>query len=140
MKVLLHTDAGLRSKKQLAGVGFVIRADEPGMRGEIIREKAMILDEFATISEAEYSALIWGLYNCLYLGATHVDVFMDSQLVVRQVQGKYGCRAKNLIPYLQEVKDLKKQFDVVRMNWVGRDKNTYADGIVRKLLEEEVAA
>jgi probable phosphoglycerate mutase len=140
VKVLLHTDAGLRSKVQKAGVGFVIRADEPSMRGEIIREGAMILDEFATISEAEYSALIWGLYNCHALGATHVDVFMDSQLVVRQVLGKYACRALNLQDYLAEVKDLIRGFDEVRMNWVGRDKNTYADGIVRKLLEEEVAA
>lgn len=140
MKVLLHTDAGLRSKVQKAGVGFVIRADEPSMRGEIVKEGAMILDEYATISEAEYSALIWGLYNCHYLGATHVDVFMDSQLVVRQVQGRYACRAQNLQAYLAEVKDLIEGFDQVRMHWVERDKNTYADGIVRKLLEEEKAA
>lgn len=140
MKVLLHTDAGLRSKAQKAGIGFVIRADEPSMRGEIIREGAMVLDEYATISEAEYSALIWGLYNCHYLGATHVDVYMDSQLVVRQVIGKYACRALNLRAYLDEVKDLIKGFDEVRMHWVRRDQNSYADGIVRKLLEEELAA
>lgn len=138
--MLLHTDAGLRGKIKKAGVGFVIRADEPSMRGEIIREGAMVLDEFATISEAEYSALIWGLYNCHKLGATHVAVYMDSQLVVRQVTGQYACRAKNLHEYLDEVKALIEGFEEVQMHWVRREQNTYADGIVRKLLEEELAA
>lgn len=136
MQVNIHTDAGLRTGSRgksagTAGVGFVIRSPE----GDLLRKGAMLLEGETTISEGEYSAIIFALYNARKMGATKVNLYSDSQLCVNQITGKYACRAENLIDYLAEVKSELDSFEEVSVEWINRERNCEADRLVRGLFE-----
>lgn len=134
MLVHIHTDAGLRTGRRgsaagLAGIGFVIRDEDQNL----IKRGSMLLEGDTTISEGEYSAIIFALYNARKLGATKVKLFSDSQLCVRQINGQYQCKAENLIDYLEEVKSELDFFDEASVEWVNRERNQEADRLVRAL-------
>ncbi len=84
-----------------------------------------------TNNEAEYMGLIAGLEEAARQGATSIHVRGDSQLVLRQLEGKYAVRAANLKPFYEEAKGLLKQFDTVRLTWVRREQNAEADAAAR---------
>jgi ribonuclease HI len=103
--------------------------------GTVLFKKGMLLDGEATVQECEYSGLIFGLFNAHKLGATEVDVRMDSQLVVNQINHKFACRQAHLKDYLREVRKEIKKFAKVTVSWVPREENQHADQIARALLD-----
>ena len=136
MRLRLHTDAGLRPARaghrlDEAVVSFVIS----GMNGEIVREGAMSIGP-ATVNEAEYSGVILGLYNCHVMGADEVEAFSDSRLIVCQINGDYKLKAKNLLPYRQEVVRMANEIGKVTFIWIPREKNKHADSLTRTYSEE----
>ncbi|CAL8997888.1 unnamed protein product [Prunus brigantina] len=54
------------------------------------------LDFDSTNNKAEYEALIIGLEMALELGVKHLEVFGDSQLVIKQLTNEYKCRYPNM--------------------------------------------
>lgn len=131
MFVRLNIDGGVRTGGKNgptggstgpASIGFVI-TDEDGV---ILLEAGMAIGE-ATVNEAEYSALISGLYNCELLGASKVEVRGDSQVVIRQMQGVYAVRSPTLVDYHAEAKLRVLAFEEVVYEWVPRSQNKLAD-------------
>ena len=137
MKVKLYTDGGVRTgrvggSKGRGSAGFVILDDDD----VLIRRGGLPLDE-VTVNEAEYSAMILGLYNARMLGATEVDVYSDSMLMVTQINGLAECRMAHLQEYLAEVKEELKHFDQVKFTWIPREENKDADYETRRVLDSE---
>jgi len=64
----------------------------------------------ASNNEAEYEALLVGMDLCLTLGAEHLRVISDSQLIARQVMGEYKARDAVMMAYLVKVKERSKSF------------------------------
>ena len=90
------------------------------------KELAMPLGD-GTNNEAEYHGLILGLRHALAAGADEVEVAGDSQLVIRQLEGKYTVKAANLRPLHDEARRLLARFRRVKLRWVPRDENADAD-------------
>ncbi|MEK6986363.1 MAG: ribonuclease HI family protein [Candidatus Thermoplasmatota archaeon] len=80
-----------------------------------------------TNNEAEYHGLLLGLRHALAAGVDEVTVRGDSQLVLRQVEGRYAVRAPGLQPLHAEAVALLKRFRTVKLEWIPRAANADAD-------------
>ena len=84
----------------------------------------------ATNNEAEYTGLILGLTEALKRGiTTELLVRGDSQLIVRQMQGKYKVNSPKLVPLHQLATNLVSNFSKIEFEHVYRDKNQRADAL-----------
>ena len=126
---LLRTDGGARPNPGPASVGIEIKSADGKFAKEISRDIG-----HATNNEAEYTALIMGLKELAELGVAHVNIEMDSQLVVRQVNGQYRVKKEELKPLYNEVKGLLKKFTFYTLEHIPREKNKVADALASKAL------
>ena len=104
---VLRTDGGSRGNPGPAGAGFVIEID-----GEIVCRGGKFISS-ATNNVAEYEAFIWGLENVAALGHTEVQVFADSELLVKQINGQYRVKNEGLKPLFRKaLTELRQVHDV----------------------------
>jgi ribonuclease HI len=99
MKLKLFTDGGSRGNPGPSAFAFIIMSED----GKTIFEKAHFLGN-ATNNEAEYNGLLAGLAAVKEKGADEIEVTMDSELVVKQMQGLYSVKSPNLIPLHREAR------------------------------------
>jgi ribonuclease HI len=93
--------------------------------------------EHATNNVAEYSGAIHALERLRGLGYTGaVEVYGDSQLVIRQMRGEYEVRAEHLRSYHEWLQKLSGHFAQVTWNWVPREENTRADALSKQAILE----
>jgi ribonuclease HI len=93
----------------------------------------------ATNNVAEYRGLIHALRYALDRGARHVRVFSDSELVVRQVTGRYRVRHPNMVPLHREASQLLREFESARISHVRREANRTADRLANRALDEKAS-
>lgn len=127
--MILFTDGGARGNPGPAGAGVVLRNDE-----KIVEQVCAYLGE-KTNNEAEYSALILGLKVAAKHTDAHLEVYMDSELVVKQLNGEYKIKQEHLQKLYFDVKKLEKKFSKVTYSHVTRDKNKEADRLVNEVLD-----
>jgi ribonuclease HI len=89
----------------------------------------------ATNNVAEYTALIQGLELAAELGVRKLDVFSDSELLVRQMNGEYRVKNPDLLDLYQEAKRLAGGFEKVTLKHVRREQNARADAIGNEALD-----
>ncbi|NLK25482.1 MAG: ribonuclease HI family protein [Euryarchaeota archaeon] len=116
MKLQVFTDGGSRGNPGPAAFAIVVTDGT----GKILKEYARYIGK-CTNNEAEYRGAIAALEEAMALGADEVELVSDSQLLVRQVNGQYACRAANLKPHLAKVRKLAKEFSRVTFTSVGRE-------------------
>jgi ribonuclease HI len=116
MKVSVYTDGGSRGNPGPAAYAVVITDEQ----GRVIREYGRYLGTM-TNNEAEYNGAIAALKEAEALGADEVEIISDSEVMVRQVNGQYQCRAANLQPFLKEVRERMARFDKVTFRNVRRE-------------------
>lgn len=135
VRVKLYTDGGVRAGKGgssgIGGLAWIIRTEN----GEKIKSGAIILED-TTVNEAEYSGLIEGLYRCAELGARDVTVYLDSQLVVNQMNYVWACRSEVLQEFVIEVRKEIAKFDSVDIQWIPRHLNSAADFLCRENIDK----
>jgi ribonuclease HI len=73
-------------------------------RGEIF-EFAIPIQPTVTNNQAEYEALLRGLQYLKEVGAVSVEIYGDSELVIKQLNGQYECRSYILRNYYEECRD-----------------------------------
>lgn len=121
-----------------SGVGVAIDlSDEDAVA--LNKDKSYTISEYigiATNNIAEYSALIRGLEKAGSLGIKRIKVFLDSELVVKQLKGVYKVKNKNLIPLWQQAKGLLKNFESCKVAHVPREMNAEADSLARKAVKK----
>ena len=98
----------------------------------LILEQAVRLKFSASNNEAEYEALLIGLKTAKKLGANHLQIFCDSQLVANQISREYQARDKRMSAYLSVARTLLAEFDSTHVAQIGREHNSHAD-ILAKL-------
>lgn len=130
--MIINCDGGARGNPGPAGIGVVIWDDNHELLGtyrEYIGE--------TTNNVAEYKSLVKALEMALKYGDS-VEVFMDSELVIRQVTGEYKVKAEHLRPLFQKVKELEKKFKRITYSSVPRDEHYQqeADRQVNLALDE----
>jgi len=131
---VMNCDGASSGNPGEAGIGVVIQlSDEDARRKNL--EKTYTISEsigVATNNVAEYLALIKGLEQSKSLGLKKIKIFLDSELLVRQLLGVYKVKNRNLIPLWIQVKDLLKYFDNYTIDHVRRGKNAEADELARE--------
>ena len=85
----------------------------------------------ASNNEAEYEVVIAGLNLAHSLEVNQLEVYSDSQLVVRQIEDTYKAKSEKIILYLQKVRDLLKKFVLVQIKHVPRAENSHADALAK---------
>ena len=122
MRLLIHTDGAARGNPGPAGAGAILRDAD----GRTVVEIAQPLGR-ATNNVAEWTAVRLALEEARRLGATHVDLRMDSELVARQITGIYRVKHPDLKPIHAAVMDLLAALDGYTVGHVPRALNRDAD-------------
>ena len=128
-KAILHTDGGARGNPGPAGIGAVLKVgDDTYYYKKYIGE--------TTNNQAEYQALILGLAKAKELGVDEVDCFLDSELVVKQLNREYKVKDKDLAPLFIKVYNLSLGFKKIVFKHVFREANKAADKLVNEAIDE----
>lgn len=128
----LYSDGGSRGNPGPAAYGFIIY--DPN--GEIIAEGHKYIG-VTTNNQAEYQGIVAALERLRELAPTQpVTCYLDSQLVVRQINGVYRMKEETLRPWLDKVQMLKRELNVpVQFIDVRREENREADRLVNLALD-----
>ena len=130
MRYQLYCDGASRSNPGDASIGISILLD--GKEVHTISKKIGI----ATNNEAEYQALIDGLNYCVDNSIKEIKVFLDSNLVVEQVNKNFKVKAGNLKVLNSKVDDLIQAFNFIEINHVYREENKRADQLANMALDK----
>ena len=135
MKYIMFTDAATAPVNPgPSGVGIVCYTDNP--RKELFRISQFI--GHGTNNFAEYMSLIIGLESAIEYNIKELDVYMDSNLVVKQCNKQWRVKEPSLIPLHNKVSELKLYFDRIGIFWITRNKNTVADSLSKQALKEKL--
>lgn len=131
IRSLLYTDGAARGNPGPAGAGAVLC----DAHGKVLAELCEYLGE-TTNNVAEYRALLLGLKKALALGVVEIEVLADSELMVRQLNGKYRVKNEGLKPLFQEAVRLLKQFRKYSISHIDREENAAADRMANRAIDE----
>jgi broad specificity phosphatase PhoE/ribonuclease HI len=133
MRVIVTADGGARGNPGPAGYGaVVVDADT----GQVLAERQGGLG-IATNNVAEYTGLIEGLRAAAELGATDVDVRLDSKLVIEQMCGRWKIKNATLQPLARQARELAAGFHRVRYRWIPRAENSHADRLANQAMDAQ---
>ncbi len=131
----LYTDGAARGNPGPAGLGLVLE-DESGLR---LWGGCRFIGT-ATNNQAEYRALIEGLRRAKEWKPDRLEVYMDSQLVVEQVSGRFKVRSPELRPLHTEALRLFSGYPGATIEHVRRELNRGADALANRAIDEHVRA
>jgi len=132
-RVRLYADGASRGNPGLGGAGSVF-VDESG---NVVGSLKKFVGH-CTNNEAEYHALILGLEEAVRRGYNRLDIFLDSELVVRQVTGAYRVKSKSLLKYIIQVRNLLSLIDGYRIAHIDRSHNRMADQLANEAIDEHL--
>jgi len=129
---VLKFDGACKGNPGASGGGAIMyRVDDTGAQHEIFRCGVYI--PHATNNQAEYAGLIAGLKHAKKYGIKQLTIVGDSQLVVRQITGRYRVNSPNLIAQYTEAKKLMENFEA-RVTHVLRHFNSDADAVANSVV------
>ena len=131
-KGIVFSDGGARGNPGPAAIGVLV-CDS---KGGVLREHQERIGE-TTNNVAEYRAVLKGLERARELGFEEVSYFVDSELVARQLSGRYRVKAEHLKDLFLQVKEREKPFQKVTYQQVPREheKIKRADRLVNRALD-----
>lgn len=137
-RLKVYVDGASRGNPGDAGIGIVM-LDE---NGNVVKEMSDYIGQ-TTNNIAEYTALITALKEALEMGCEEIEVFSDSELMVKQINGQYQIKNEGIKRLYSQVVQLMKEFRSFSINHVRREYNKRADelaneGIDLALGDEEV--
>lgn len=130
LAVVINIDGGARGNPGPAGAGVVIKTADDGT---VIFEGGFFIGK-ATNNVAEYHGLLEGLAAADKLQADAVEVFSDSELMVRQMNGQYRVKNAGLKPLYERACRLRKKFGSFTIRHVRREENKAADKLVNQAI------
>src|SRR5271154_596527 len=125
-----HCDGGARGNPGPAGYGALIQSTD----GAVIAELSEFLG-LRTNNFAEYSGLLGCLDFALKNGYRKLRVVSDSELMVKQIQGKYQVKSPDLKPLYDEAKRRIAQLDGFEISHALRHKNKDADRLANEAMD-----
>ncbi|RKG77368.1 ribonuclease HI family protein [Corallococcus terminator] len=132
-RVRVYSDGAARGNPGPAGAGAVLMDTQ----GVVIARLGKFLGH-QTNNHAEYMGLLLGLQHARALGAREVEVYADSELLIRQLDGRYQVKSATLKPLFQEAQKLLKTFSKVKLVHVPRAQNAEADEMSNRAIDERM--
>ena len=133
--IIANTDGGARGNPGPAAYGVVIR----NSKGEILAELTEYLG-LQTNNYAEYSGLLAALEYAVREQCPSVKIYSDSELLVRQMQGRYKVSNPGLQQLYARAQSLVRKLQSFHIEHVLREGNKEADRLVNKTLDERARA
>ncbi len=143
MKLIIHTDGGARGNPGPAAVGVVIEKENNAgsLRPKIIKEISKAIGE-STNNFAEYSAVIEALKSVknqvsgIKQEKFDINFYLDSTLVVNQLNGIFKVKEPTLRNLLMQVRVLEQEVGgIISYEYVPREENRQADFLVNQALD-----
>lgn len=128
-KYTLKTDGGSRGNPGASAIAYICYKN--GV--EIFRNSFYLGN--ATNNIAEYTALIRGLEECLEKKIFELDCISDSELMIKQLNGQYRVKDKNISVLFIQVENLRKKFNKIIFIHTKREGNKEADRLVNECLD-----
>jgi probable phosphoglycerate mutase len=125
-----YTDGGARGNPGPAGYGVSVLGPDGAIAAELSGYLGLKTNNFA-----EYSALLAALEWALANGVTHLRVVSDSELMVKQMQGRYKVSSPGLKPLHDEARARAKKLAMFRIEHVLRGKNKRADALANAAMD-----
>ena len=132
-RLKLFSDGAARGNPGPAGAGAVLMDAE----GRVVARLGRFLG-VQTNNYAEYMGLLLGLKHARNLGVKELEVLADSELLIRQLQGRYQVKSPTLRPLYEEATALLEQIPRVKLTHVPREKNKAADEMSNRAIDERM--
>lgn len=132
-KLLIYTDGGARGNPGPSGIGAVLYDLEHNIVDEISEYIGT-----ATNNQAEYKAVLAAIERAHSLGAEMIDFYIDSELVVKQMNKEYKVKNKDLAALFVKIYNKTLSFKKVTFTHVRREKNKEADKLVNIAIDKYV--
>jgi ribonuclease HI len=132
---VLRFDGGSRGNPGRAGAGMVLYDGEDG--SEVWSGSQYLGDRDHTNNEAEYMGLITGLSCARSMGVENIVAQGDSQLILRQIEGRYKVKSPSLKDYYNKAISLSKEFASFQTNHIERARNARADELANIAMDTE---
>jgi len=132
MHVYIYTDGGSRGNPGPAATGIVIKDENKqtlAAYGEFLGKQ--------TNNTAEYSAVISSLKKAKELGATAVEIYVDSKLVAEQLNGNWKVKQPHIQKLFLEAWNSMQTFTSFKISYIPREQNKEADAEVNKVLDAQ---
>ena len=129
-RLILRADGASLGNPGLAAIGVIIQ-DE---RGQAVARISRRIGK-TTNNRAEYLGLIAGLEEAARLGAQKLDVRLDSQLIVRQLQGRY--KSRELSPLYRRAVEIMQQFNSWTVEHIPSSENRRAHALAHRALDKK---
>lgn len=129
-KLTVNVDGGARGNPGPAAIGAIVRDGD----GEVLAERGERIGR-ATNNVAEYKALLLGIELAAALGAGELELVGDSELIVRQVEGRYKVKDATMKELHGQVKAALAPFESWSIRHVRRENNADADRLVNQALD-----
>lgn len=130
-KAIVYTDGGSRGNPGPGAWGAIIIYEN----GKI-KEYSQFLGE-VTNNQAEYNGVIFGLQKAKQLGLKDIELRIDSELIGKQLLGKYKIKDQGLQPLFIRAWNLCLDFNKVDIKIIPREQNKEADRLVNKELDND---
>jgi ribonuclease HI len=130
LALIAYADGGSRGNPGRAACAAVVTTAD----GAELLRRARTIGK-ATNNVAEYEGVRLALELCAELGASDVTLKLDSELVVRQLEGRYKVKNADLLERYDEVRTLISGFNDFRVEHVRREQNVLADKLVNAALD-----
>jgi ribonuclease HI len=125
----IHTDGAARGNPGPAAYAYVI--DRSGAAPIAVSQRLGL----TTNNVAEYTALLKALEHAHRLGGRRLQVYSDSELMVKQMNGEYKVKHPGLLPLYEEAREAVRDFDQVTIRHVRREDNGDADRLCNEALD-----
>ncbi|MCT4617690.1 MAG: ribonuclease HI family protein [Candidatus Gracilibacteria bacterium] len=123
MKLKVYTDGGSRGNPGIAGLGVYIT----DFFDKKVEQRYKHLGE-KTNNEAEYLGAYYGIKRAIELGASEIELYMDSNLVIKQLSGEWKIKKEQLRKINEDIiSEIKKANVKIKYNWIPREDNKEAD-------------
>ncbi len=132
-KVRVYSDGAARGNPGPSGAGAVLVDSS----GNVVDRLGKYLG-IQTNNYAEYMGLLLGLKRARELGIREVEVFADSELMIRQLGGRYQVRSPSLRPLYEQALRLLNDFSRVKLVHVPRKMNAAADEMSNRAIDERL--
>ncbi len=129
-KLIIYTDGGSRGNPGPSGIGAVIKNEE----GELLAEISEYIG-VTTNNQAEYKALVAAIEKANGFEVDEVDFFLDSELIVKQLNKEYKVKNKDLAPLFVRVYNNSLNFKKVTYTHVRREFNKEADKLANDAMD-----
>lgn len=131
MEANLYIDGGARGNPGPAGCGFLVTSSQ----GELLTSGSHFMPR-ETNNVAEYVALVRGVQAAAKLGVSELNIFSDSELVVRQIIGVYRVKNAGLKQLFEQAQRGLLRFERWQITHIPREQNREADRLVNLAIDQ----